>query len=766
MIRPLQCFAITVSISVLVVSWPMVSHANAEKTAEKAEAARICPWPAPDFWPQRLALEEGHYLLLAEVAAGELGQSLWAQGEVSLFAPGLRIDTESLTFDPEQGQLSAPGRSTFFDGETRLDGSGLELDLVQGSGQMESAEFWIMAPWMRSSAPLPLPGAAPEISLLQYPDPPRTLEAFLQREDRLPRRGSAAQVIRTETGQLVLTDARYTTCPPDQESWSLRAGTLRLDPLAGRGTAQNVTLQAGTLPVLYLPYVDFPLDDRRKTGFLYPWLGYSNRTGWGMTLPFYWNWAPNRDVTLTPRVQSRRGILLETETRYLFPTTQGQWDAAFLPDDALYGDDRYALRWQQESQPHPRLRFSIDAGEVSDPDYLADFGTTLAERSDQAIERRASFSYALGEVLGEDVWQFQGRAQSFQILDTTAPTPYRRVPELRLTGQRQDPVRPGWALDTSLTRFEHPRDIEGIRMHSDVRIRHAREDWGYFFRPELRLLYTHYQLDAPSGESLSLNRALAGFQTDAGLFFDRPLGSGMVQTLEPRLFYGVVPFRNQEAIPLLDTAERRFTERSLFTLDRFSGPDRVGDTHQLTTAVTTRFLENVSGAERLQLTGARIQYFSPRRVRGHPTDPALEESASDWVLGGQLRLNTSWEVESQWFLDASDLQQRSAQTTSIRHRTRHRQWDLNYLFRREESEQIDASVFTPLGPRVSVLGRSHFDMDQQHWVELLAGLEYRSCCYTLRAAVSHSRVDRGNSMDTALQLQLTLDGLGQFHSGF
>jgi LPS-assembly protein len=723
----------------------------------------MCAFPPPEFWPQRLMLAPDAYRIESTVVTGRLGESLLARGDVSLFREGLRINSTELQFDVAANRLEAPGRSVFFDGAILLAGNDLELDLDSGRGQLVDVEFWVSPPWMRSTFE---PLASLEelgVPATTYREAPTTPGELLQLEQPLPGRGAAIVAQHEGTRRVRLENARYTTCPEDAESWRITARSLELDAQSGRGKARNVTLRAGNLPVFFTPYLDFPIDDRRKTGFLYPSVRQSSRTGWGFTAPYYWNLAPNRDLTFTPRFESRRGVLWDTETRYLYASSQGQLDAAYLSGDRLYGDDRHSVRWRHTSALRPDLILDIDAGNVSDVQYFEDFATTFTDRTSRTVERRVNLRYAPRTPLAGATWQLSGGVQSFQILEEGVD-PYRRVPQIRLDGRSLAASPLTWTARSEIVHFDRRRGPTGNRLHTDLQLQNRVEDWGYFLEPGLRLRHTRYDLEGTPQGAGSITRTIASGQIDAGLILTRALGSEHTQTLEPRLFYGYVPFVDQNDIPLFDTAEQAFGLNQLFTLDRFSGSDRIGDTHQITTALTTRFIADTTGAEILSLSGGEVYYLSDRRVRGSPQQMPLSNGSSGPFLAGRLNLGTHWDLETNVFFNPSRLT-RNEQSAGLYYRQDRRQMNLGYRFLENQTEQFDFAVHSPLGARAALIGRLNYDLDARQPLDVVAGLEYRSCCYVVRGAFTRQRIGAENLYDNAILLQLTLTGFGRFDTG-
>ena len=459
-------------------------------------------------------------------------------------------------------------------------------------------------------------------------------------------RGRAARVDLDEAQSLAVTGATLTRCPPGNNSWRVSAGRLRIDDGASYAVVRRAVLKVGPVPVFYAPYIRFPINDGRQSGWLFPTLAYSSEDGTDFALPYYFNLAPNYDATVTPRLISERGLGLEAEGRYLNRYGRFALTGAFLPDDDLYdgslqrndfneqfpaGSFEPADRWLYGMNhsggvvlPRGRLRSFIDYAAVSDGDYFRDLGSDLGVSSRVELQRLGELVYQLGG--------FEARlwAQRFQVLDEDLRDPYQRLPELALTyeGQLAGPLR--WSMGAAWADFD--RDTRGLSGLSAVTGRRShynpRLDLS-FYRPYGSLSfaagmhYTRYDLEGesnlPAGFDDSPERAIAFGRVDGGLVFERPVslfGGSFIQTLEPRLFYLHQDFEEQSLLPTFDTTSLTFQYRQLFRENRFSGTDRFGDANQLSVGVTSRLLDNASGREWLRASVGQIRYFEDRR--GHP----------------------------------------------------------------------------------------------------------------------------------------------------
>ncbi|MEI7035821.1 LPS-assembly protein LptD [Fulvimonas yonginensis] len=588
----------------------------------------------------------------------------------------------------------------------------------------------------------------------------------------------------------------YSTCDVGHHLWEVRAKDLKIDKADGVGVARGATMRFANVPFLYLPYFTFPVDNRRKSGFLYPTFGSSNRSGTMFAIPYYLNLAPNYDATLEPRIYTQRGTLLAGEFRYLVPGTRGQLNVEYLPNDrgedtpggdATHGQDRWLLKYGDVTRLGGPWVFSTSINRASDRSYLRDFGNDLYT---SAIGTLASNAYVRG---GGDWWSASFGADSYQNVDPYLPdtvVQYKRWP--RATLGLDLPIN-RWlefGADTEAVAFRKDDVIEGKRLDLYPYLAADFRGAAWFVRPRLAYRYTAYELDGdyqrygyrgPLGgtqvspfDDRTPSRALPIASLDTGLIFDRRtalFGTSYTQTLEPRLYYLYVPYRNQNDLPLFDTRLMSFDYWQLFSPNRFSGADRQMDANNLTAALTTRLLDD-SGVERLSASIGQIHYFSPQRVQ-LPSSNVATAAPTDWVhsdyvaqLG--IQLNDRWRLDSayQWnpntrLTDLGTLGlQRRIGADGI--------FNFSYRFRRNYLKQYDASAIFPISERWRLLGRWVYSVRDRRTVEALAGVEYDSCCVAVRVVGRHYVIargpvtDRGNT-NNALMFELVFKGLGAFN---
>ncbi|MEO8743029.1 MAG: LPS assembly protein LptD, partial [Lysobacteraceae bacterium] len=455
--------------------------------------------------------------------------------------------------------------------------------------------------------------------------------------------------------QETYTDTTYSTCDPDDRRWEIRGQQIDIDRATGIGTAHHATVRIGDVPVLYLPYFTFPLDNQRKSGFLAPSFGQSSNGGFLLTVPYYLNLAPNYDATLTPRFYGNRGLMIGGEFRYLTKNSHGSIDGNWLPNDSLRGYDRGSLFIKDTTSLSPNWYAATDLSYVSDNHFFEDF-------SNQPFGSAIGLLSSTAGVYGRGrYWSAGLFAQTWQVTDpllTDASAPYRRMPDVYFRWEQPFAEHLELGLKSEAVQFDQKVLSGGSRIDLYPYIRLPFEKAAWFVRPELGYRYTAYNLDAPvvPGGNSSPTRGTPIFDIDAGAYFERDttwFGRSLINTLEPRLFYLRVPYRDQSAIPIFDTQDYTFGYQQLFRTNSFTGADRQSNANQLTAAVTTRLLDAEDGHELLTASFGQIRYFDPPRVQ-LPGVAFVDRSGSDYVLDADLNLDDHWTLGGSYQYDAHD----------------------------------------------------------------------------------------------------------------
>jgi LPS-assembly protein len=577
-------------------------------------------------------------------------------------------------------------------------------------------------------------------------------------------RGSATRIQANAEGDVSLDDVSYTSCPLGREDWVIRASDIDISEREGTGVGRNARLDFKGVPIMYTPYISFPVGDERKSGFLFPTPGSSSRSGASFSAPWYWNIAPNYDATLTPTYYAKRGFRLDTKFRYLTQMSRGFLDAEYLPDDPEYGDARSLFRLIDQSDFTDSLRLDIEATNVSDSEWFEDFALGPAGTSITFLDRFANLTY-----LGEN-WRAMLRTQNFQVIDDSIPQvdrPYTILPQLAVSGRWPEQVFGlTFGIDTEVGNFTHNFDREpynlqtGWRLDVAPEIRMPLRGAGIFVEPAASFRYTGYRLDDDTAIDDSPSRSAPIFSVDSGVIFERLSGSKQqrLHTIEPRLLYLYVPYRDQSDLPNFDTGVADLNLVQLFRTNRYVGADRLADANQLSFGLTSRLLDADSGEEFIAATVGQAYYFDVPRVL-LPGETQDDTESSDIIAELDLRAYGNWNIGMgvQW--DPGDTRSEKGDVYLQYRLARDRVANVGYRFRRGSIEQVESSVAWPLTESLSAYGRFVYSLEDEQELEQFVGFEYRSCCWRLRFVANRYVSDRTGDIDTSVLLQLELNGL-------
>ena len=568
-------------------------------------------------------------------------------------------------------------------------------------------------------------------------------------------RGSADVMRIHDKQHYTLDNATYTTCPADNEDWLLKMRGLEIDRDRQIGAAHHAWVEFKGLPILYSPWMDFPLNDQRKSGLLSPVFGNTTKGGRELTLPYYWNIAPNRDATIAPRVMTKRGVLLNNEFRYLEPHYSGELQLDVLPSDNLAKRSRSHIALTHNQAIAGGLNGYANLNKVSDDAYFRDLGSTVNATSQVNLPQEMAVAYGAGW------WNASARVQRYQTLqDPAAPitAPYKRLPQLTVSAQRNYSGA-SLAFTGEFVDFSHPTLLNAQRLVINPSVSYPMiSDPAFYVTPKIALHSTHYVLGANNTGGLpSTSRTLPLLSLDSGVAFERDwnlFGGDYVHTLEPRAFYVYVPYKDQTQLPNFDSAQATFDFTQMFTENRFFGNDRVGDANHVTLALTSRLLEQEGGMERLKLMiGERFSFRTPKVNLVAPTTTT---NKSDILLAASGKVTKAWSFDSEFQYDPN---QAHSQRYNIAARYRPelgKSFDLGYRFARNTLRQIDLAGQWPLFSRWRAVGRLNYSLQDGKTLESIAGLEYNQSCWTLRF-VAHRFTVAAQQANTGLFLQLELN---------
>ena len=674
------------------------------------------------------APQEGATVIDAESIEGVGDLEVTARGSAEIRRDDVTIFGDMLRFNSEFGRAQGEGGVRLQRGLDRFYGPRLEYNTLEESGRVETPNY------------------------------------LLQRERTA--RGGAEEALILERDRYRFKNATFTTCEPGRDDWVLQASEIDLDYQDEEGTALNPRLRFYGVPILAFPYGTFPLENRRRSGVLAPYYSQSSQRGFEVGVPYYWNIAPERDVTVTPVFMSKRGLQVKGQGRYLQPNYTGELRLEYLPDDREFGSSRTGVSWQHAQNLAPGLSGNLDYNRVSDDFYFTDLASQVRQVSIGNLPQDAYVTYAGS--FGRHPYSAQARVQKFQTLqDPLAPItpPYHRVPQLTfgtsLTNVAGlfDSVLPAEAV-----RFTHDTLVEGTRLAINPVLEAPFLSPGWFVRPRLGFRGVSYDLDQTQpGQATTPRASIPWGSLDGGLIFERGarfFGEQLTQTLEPRVFYVKVPYRNQDAIPLFDTALADFNFAQLFNENRFTGGDRFGDANQVTLALTSRFLAQ-NGQEALRATIGQRYYFEDERVGLTPTSPLRTNHESDLLgsVGGRLFRHWTFDTTVQY---SRFQQQTEVFNASIKYAPEvAKVLNASYRFNRANLvRQIDLATQWPVSAGWYGVARYNYSFLDKRLLEGLAGVEYNAGCWVVRTVVTRVQA-AANVSATGFFLQFEFNGVGQ-----
>jgi LPS-assembly protein len=611
----------------------------------------------------------------------------------------------------------------------------------------------------------------------------------------VPLRGYAGAAYRDSKTVSHYQDVAYTSCPTGNQDWVVHAGELKIDKEDGRGSAKNAWLEFKGTPVFYSPYLSFPTDSRRTSGFLAPSFGSTQRSGFNISTPYYFNIAENYDATFRPRYLTKRGILLAGESRYLTENSYGQLNAEILPNDYLRQDKpRYFASFKDTTKFTDKIQANVDLNFVSDKNYFAELGSALSMPNFSYLKSQADFGYYGDEISAV------GRVENYQSIDkylTGDKLPYRKLPQVNVNlkhGFDQLPVPVNVAMENEFIYFQHTSLLNGQRSNIKPSVSLPLQSGSAYVTPKVSLQYTNYFLSNPltAGDSRQIDRTLPIFSTDSGMTFERNLnlgGKGFLNTIEPRLFYLYIPRTNQNDIQVFDTAVYDMWFNTLFRENRFSGIDRMQDANQMTAAVTSRLIDEQTGKEQAKFSLGNIVYFQDRTVTMPIIDPAtgnkigdspVETSRFSNIIGElSTRINDHVSIDSglQWNPHESDISRGKA----ILHLTNQPNEILNLGYRYRKNtvpdvaqaistgiSQSDVSFHYPIYDNWSAIGRWQYSLLYNSTQESFFGVEKENCCWRFRVVgrrylnnlnVFANDADVQGTSQTGVFFQVELKGL-------
>ncbi len=670
----------------------------------------------------------------AEKISGRPEREITLEGDAELLRADTRLTADVVCFKQVEDQVTADGNVKMWRFGDRYKGDQLELNMTTGKGYVLRPEY--------------------HMELNNAQGKARRLD-FLSEEEA------------------VVSDGTYSTCEGPNPDWYLKSSTLRLDQGRDVGVAGKTVVYFKGVPILGTPAMSFSLSGARRSGWLPPSVGLGSKGRAEVMVPYYFNIAPNRDLTVFPRLMLDRGLQMGATARYIGETDaglyQGETHAELLLHDRISKTNRWFLNSVHSQALAPGLSYGWNVRGASDNEYPSDFSKSVSLTAERQLLRELRTDY------NSQYWSLAARVQNYQILQDpaavtdpslTVARPYDRLPEILFHAGRYDVAGFDWSVDAQITRFSHPELANGNRAVFTPQVSYPFIRPGYFITPKLQLNASAYQLDRSGLEpARSLTRSLPTFSVDSGLVFERPaklLGKAVTQTLEPRLFYVYTPYKDQSQFPNFDSAEASFNFAQLFNENRFIGADRISDANQVTTALVSRFVEQ-NGTERLRLALGQRFYLSEQRVQLTSTAPR-NESRSDVLLAAAGQISETWSFDSAIEYNASASSVVTSNAGMQWHPAPMKVFNAEYRYLRDSFKNLDVSSQWPLSLRWYGVGRISYSLLDHKVLESLLGLEYKADCWVFRMGAQRF-VTTARNTSTPIFFQLELNGLSKLGFG-
>lgn len=576
-------------------------------------------------------------------------------------------------------------------------------------------------------------------------------------------RGNAEKLFFVGQNKYRLKKGRFTTCDLGDDSWYIRAKDMDVDFTQSNGVARHAVFEFKSLPLFYIPWMKFPLNSERRSGLLTPILGSSSNDGIHFGLPYYWNIAPNYDATITPHVYTKRGLMLGGEFRYLQPTYQGNISAEYLPNDQKTHQDRYAWKILHQQNFGSHLNLYANLQSASDSDYFTDFSNNIQSSATADLPRDIILSYQ-----SHSWWSASIRSQQYQTLKNNTK-PYARSPQLLFNAT--PPLPQPYILDIAgeFNRFTHPTFTTGDRFIAYPRLQIPLETSYSFIRPQIGVHSTIYSLNSDRiTPQHRYTRVLPIMSLDAGLIFERKFKlaqNDIIQTLEPRLYYVYIPYKDQSFLPNFDSADTDFSFAQMFRTNQFSGNDRINNANQLTSAITTRFYDVQTGLERLRLgIGQRI-YFTNQLVSLSAPARPIAQNRSDIIISASSEFWKNLSASATWQYSAKDSIINKSSLELAWHPALAKTINLRYRFDRTDPDQIKQFDLTgqwPINGNWYAVGRYNYSIKDKKALDTIAGLQYNAGCWGLQF-VMQRYVSDANKMNKTFYIMLhlrSISGIG------
>ena len=680
-----------------------------------------------------------------------LDRKMKAKGNAILKKGNKTIKAEVIEYDQISEKLITQGNTSIDLENISLSGTKLNYGFSDQTGKMEDVTFNIKSD--------------------------KKEETIVQKGIQVTKRyydfrGDAKAIFFEGEDKTKLESSRLTTCEVDSNDWYIKSKNMEIDTKKDQVKASHASLDFKGVPIFYMPSTSFSLNKNRQSGFLSSTFGTTSKSGFEFRVPYYFNISPNMDATLTARYLGKRGPLADGEFRYLTENYSGINQLQYMNHDQSSGqDNRYFLKLTHQHQFGRGWSGSYDLQKVSDNTYFSDLATMIQVTSVVNLPQRANLNYS------GDVWKLNLLTEKYQTLTNASNSPYQRLPQVNLSGKKDYDnftldLKSQWTLferDNKFAFTDSQQKITGSRFTMTPAITiPLTSEYGYI-KPKVSANIRSYNLNNSPDNNKDIITPI--FSLDSGVYLDRNinfLNQSYTNTLEPRLFYVYIPYKDQSVLPNFDSGLADLNMQTLFYENQYNGQDRINDANQLTASLTSKFLDK-NGKERLSAIIAQRYYFDDRRVFGNDLTEA-KKANSDIFMGASAKLPNSLNLDAMFQFDPtsnsllrSTLGSRYNPEPGKMLNVSYRMID-NIIDNNQDLEVFNAAGQWPLGNRFYSIGRYNYDLKSSQTIEVLAGLEYDGGCWVARSIFDRISLPTSPTPNYAFFIQLELNGIGSLGS--
>ena len=753
-----------------------------KKQKAPAEKPAVPMFVPAEATPVALKQDDSYPLfIIADQIEGQADEVSVAEGNVELRKVDTLVFADQLTYRPLEDEVEATGNVRLLQDGAEISGPHLKMRLSEQIGSAEQVNYHIVREVPSrfyaqqqtvvtvASSNANTSGAPMMLNVANSYGLPTKLPPARQSEAN----GYAERMDFEGENQMTLFSNTYSTCKPGSADWYLKSAETHLDYDNSEGRAKNSTLWFQGVPIVYTPLASFPLSSQRRSGILHPHFSASTRSGLDLSLPYYLNLAPNYDLTLVPRYMSKRGVQLGADARYMDYHYDGQVRFEYLPNDEMFGGNRYAYRIDHRQNLGQGFSALVNWNGVSDDYYWQDLTSRLMQTSQTQLPRQVQLGYSPAPWL-----QTNMQVLRYQTLQTDPSNPVTRPyflePQLNFLGYKPNVFKTDFSMVGQYSRFTHvdAGKVQGDRMVFYPQLSLPIVHPAFQITPKVGLHLTKYSLDEQaSGLPNTFSRALPTFSLDSTVVFEREgswFGQDYIQTLEPRLYYVNIPYKDQSQIPLFDTGLSDFNFAQIFSENRYSGYDRINDANQLTAGLTTRLLDGETGVERFKAMVGQRYYFKPQRVSiSGETTRASDFSNIVAAFNGLVAPKTYADLAAEYNYRENVIERLSAgsrfqpeygKVLSASYR-----YTRDALTGNSTVDQVDFAGQWPLSANWYAVGRYNYSLRDKQALEMIAGVEYNASCWSLRLVGQRLTAISGSPNET-LFLQLELNDFGSIGS--